>query len=166
MDFLAFDINEGDGGFFRLHVQPGVTRVRPESFVTGFSLGEFPWRATTAWKGVVNAVDNVIYEHMVVTVEEDLDLVLFHELMNFELFSCVPSPGSSTPVERVVRIPGIATGGMVHADESETLGCLFQGLDQPLHLPITQRPVLDVRDIRGQTIEFVGLRWLGVGLDV
>jgi hypothetical protein len=91
----------------------------------------------------MDPVHDVIDEHVVVSVEENLDFMLSHQAVDLGLFSGIPSARAAAPVGGVQGIPGVASGGVVHADKPEPLRRLSQGRFEPGHLFFAQRPLLD-----------------------
>src|SRR5438105_685449 len=89
---FALEIDESDGRLLGGYIQLRMTRIGPETLVASFLPGKFPRGTTTAGQGVVNSINHIVHEYVVVAVEEYLDLVLFHQVVNPGLFSRVPGP--------------------------------------------------------------------------
>src|SRR5437763_1008803 len=87
---FAFEVDKRDGGLFGGDVQLRVPGFGPETFVTGFFFREVPRRAAASRKRVMDAFHDVVHENVIVPIEEDLHLLLLHQLMDSKLFTGVP----------------------------------------------------------------------------
>src|SRR5260221_13381213 len=117
-----------------------MTRIGPKAFVAGFRLGKFPGGATASGQRVMDPVNDVIDEYMIVSVEEDLNLMLLHQALNPGLFSGVRGARAAASVAGGQGVARVAPCGMMHAHAPEPLRRALQCGFEPVHLRFAPCP--------------------------